>query len=247
MRSEKEKALMPESLSKGGEKSSLKVCDTNIPQSPKKSTASDGRYRQWTIVVYPESAPDNWRDLLIGLIWIESPLHDKDLNPDGTPKKPHWHIFISFDGKKSYEQVKEIADSVCGASPQYVQNAVEMVRYFAHLDNPEKAQYDPKGIIGHGIDPKQYIESTADYDRLMIEITQFVRENHITEYADLCYETLDLMEAHPDWFKCVSTHTIHFKALVSSQRHRPMPTQKAEDDVSAIVDECVKEGGTGGN
>ena len=36
--------------------------------STQKATTKDGRYRQWTIVVYPESAPENWRNLLDGQI-----------------------------------------------------------------------------------------------------------------------------------------------------------------------------------
>ena len=41
--------------------------------------------RDWTFIVYPESAPSNWRDTLnkTHLRWIESPLHDKDVNADG--------------------------------------------------------------------------------------------------------------------------------------------------------------------
>ena len=113
---------------------------TNVTQKQKKETTKDGRYRHWTIVVYPDSAPADWRDRLNGLQWVESPLHDKDVNPDRTSKKPHWHILIFFEGKKSYEQIKKIADLINGASPQYVQNLTGMLRYFAHLDNPEKAQ-----------------------------------------------------------------------------------------------------------
>ena len=220
---------------------------SNISQSEKKCIAQDGRYRQWTIVVYPDSAPENWREFLIGQMWIESPLHDLDVNPDGSAKKPHWHILISFDGKKSYLQVKEIADSLNGASPQYVQNMVGMVRYFAHMDNPEKAQYDPKKIIGHGLDVNQYIQSAADFDKLMKEISQYARENHITEYSDLCDIALDLSEEHPDWFKCISTHTIHFKAYVTSQRHKPFSPKSADSTNTSDLVSKALEGGTGGN
>lgn len=39
--------------------------------------------RDWAFVVYPESAPENWREILdeTRMRWIESPLHDKDFNP----------------------------------------------------------------------------------------------------------------------------------------------------------------------
>ena len=60
------------------------------------------RYRNWSWIVYPESAPENWRTLLdeTGEKWIESPLHDRDINETTNEiKKAHWHIIISF-GKK---------------------------------------------------------------------------------------------------------------------------------------------------
>ena len=192
--------------------------DSLSNNSTKKSTGTkDGRYRQWTIVVYPDSAPHDWREKLAGLQWVESPLHDKDINPDGTAKKPHWHILIHHQGKMTYNQAKAVADSVNGASPQYVQNAVGMIRYFAHLDNPEKAQYDKAGIIGHGIDVSKYLESEDDIDKLMQEIEIFCEENSITEYAALVRAS----RQHDGWHKCVSTHTIHFKAFVASLRHSP--------------------------
>ena len=79
-------------------------------KSNKKVPEKETRTRTWTFVIYPESAPLNWRDKLDGLHieWVESPLHDKDLNASGEAKKPHIHILLLFGGVKSYEQVKEI-------------------------------------------------------------------------------------------------------------------------------------------
>ena len=71
--------------------------------------AKDTRTRVWTFLVYPDSAPENWRDLLDEqhIEFIVSPLHDRDINPTGEPKKPHWHLMLTFEGKKSYEQNNE--------------------------------------------------------------------------------------------------------------------------------------------
>lgn len=214
-----------------------KSCKANVTQNPK--THKDGRYRYWTIVVYPESAPENWRDNLNGWQWVESPLHEKDVNPDGTPKKPHWHIMIFNQGKISYAQAKEVADSVNGASPQYVQNVVGMIRYFAHLDNPEKAQYDKSEIIGHGVDVSKYLDSEDDIDRLEQEIEIYCEENHITEYAKL----IKLSRQFDGWHKCISTHTIHFKAFISSLRHSPLEvdSEKSEKEISEIIEKLTKD------
>lgn len=211
----------------GGNAFSEKVAET-IPQNGKTPQGTkDGRYRYWTVVVYPESAPKDWRDRLHGLQWVESPLHDKDVNPDGTPKKAHWHIMIFNSGKISYSQAKEIADSVNGASPQYVKNMTGMVRYFAHLDNPEKAQYQKSEIKGHGVDVSKILETEDDIDKLEQEIEMYCEDNNVTEYAQL----IRVSRQFDGWHKCVSTHTVHFKAFVASLRHSSL----AEKSASSVL------------
>lgn len=56
--------------------------------------------RYWAFVLYPESAPENWKEILqqTGLSCCVSPLHDKDINPTGEPKKAHYHIILCYSG-----------------------------------------------------------------------------------------------------------------------------------------------------
>ena len=100
----------------------------------KSSGNKETRTRNWTIVLYPESAPENWREILddMHIEWIESPLHDKDINANGETKKAHWHILLMFGGVKTYEQVKEITDKLNAPIPERCHNAKAMVRYMAH-------------------------------------------------------------------------------------------------------------------
>ena len=79
-----------------------------------KNTSGKGRTRNFATVVYPESAPENWQDILSEQFVpaFISPLHDKDINPTGEPKKPHYHVVIMFDSTKTSEQAKEIFDKV---------------------------------------------------------------------------------------------------------------------------------------
>ncbi|MDF9633724.1 Rep family protein, partial [Bacillus cereus] len=88
----------------------------------KSSNSKDERTRNWTFIVYPESTPENWREIINDLHtpWIESPLHDKDVNPDGEIKKPHWHVTMMFSNKKSYEQIREITFQLRSPNPQKV-------------------------------------------------------------------------------------------------------------------------------
>ena len=58
-------------------------------QEKKENVAGgDAKALAWTFIVYPESAPKNWKEVLDGyhIPWVSSPLHDKDINATGEPK-----------------------------------------------------------------------------------------------------------------------------------------------------------------
>ena len=79
------------------------------------TTNFNKRYRNFATIVYPESAPSDWINILRSEIipFFVSPLHDRDILEDGTPKKPHYHVMLMFDGVKTVEQVKETIIKIC--------------------------------------------------------------------------------------------------------------------------------------
>lgn len=164
--------------------------------------AKETRTRAWTVVVYPESAPENWRDYLddMHLEWVESPLHEFDVNASGEVKKPHWHVLMMFGSVKSYDQVVEVCEPLNCPVPQRVHNSRVMVRYMAHLDNPDKFQYPVSEIIGHGgIDLTDLLKPCASMRYTLIaEMCDFVAVTGI-EYFD---ELMDYArkERYDDWF-----------------------------------------------
>lgn len=164
--------------------------------------------RDWTFIVYPESAPKDWRSILdeTHMRWVESPLHDKDVNEGtGEVKKEHYHILLTSDGPITDKAVKRIIEPLNCTICQKVGSAKGLVRYMAHLDNPEKHQYPITEIIGHnGVDIQSYFELTAT-NRLgaMKEIIQFIYDNRIDNFADflmVCIENSD------DWFNIAINH-----------------------------------------
>ena len=76
---------------------------SNTNNSIEERKKQDAKSREWWCVVYPESAPDNWREL-VQETFLEafiSPLHDKDVLPDGTPKKAHYHVVLAWPGQST--------------------------------------------------------------------------------------------------------------------------------------------------
>lgn len=108
-----------------------------------KSSSGKGRTRNYATVVYPESAPENWQDILSDHLVpaFISPLHDKDKNPTGEDKKAHHHVVLAFEGPKTKEQAEAIFKSIGGVGCEVVQSLRGYARYLCHLDNPEKHQY----------------------------------------------------------------------------------------------------------
>lgn len=99
------------------------------------------------------------------LVWLYlthlRALYDKDLNPDNTPKKPHWHVMLSSDGPISLKAVTKIVEPLNVPAPQKVGSGCGMIRYFIHLDNPENYQYSRDEIVAHcGADVESYFELT---------------------------------------------------------------------------------------
>lgn len=192
----------------------------------KSSAPKDNRSRNWTFVVYPESAPVDWRDTLDGyhVPWVESPLHEFDVNPTGEVKKAHWHVLICFEGKKSYDQVCAILEPLNCTIPQVAHNAKGVVRYMAHMDNPEKYQYSPSLIVGHsGADVAEYLKpSSACRYELIREMMSFVREHGIVEFQDLV--DFAMQNRFDDWFPLLCDNSAFVVGqYIKSQRHRMQP------------------------
>lgn len=189
-----------------------------MPTKKDKDSSKVVKGRDWTFIVYPESAPSNWREIIdeTHLRWVESPLHDKDVNADGSVKKPHWHILISFDGPVTEKPCTDISEKVNGTLVQKVGSAKGLVRYMIHMDNPEKFQYNREDIVGHGgADVAGYFELTATNRlELLKEIMIYIYENEVENYADfvmICIQQSD------EWFDvAVNYNTMAINKMIDA-------------------------------
>lgn len=189
-------------------------------QKRKYEQKREKRSRTWTFIVYPDSAPEGWQQRLDDehLQWVESPLHDSDVNADGKPKKPHWHVMVLFSNVKTYAQAKEVADLVCGTVPQMVKDRRAMVRYFIHQDNPEKAQYSASELIEHGgADVVADLQSTSDRYTMIAEMMDFVDQSDTTEFYELLQYARTCRRG--DWFPLLCDSCSYVMTQYIKSRH----------------------------
>lgn len=169
----------------------------------KKINDGSGRTRNFSTIVYPESAPDDWLEILEQTFvpCFVSPLHDKDINQKAEKelKKPHYHVIVMFDSVKTNEQAKELFSKINGVGCERVSSLRGYARYLIHMDNPEKAKYSAEDIkqLG-GADWHKAIATTNDKYTAIREMCDFCLESGITSYAELFEYSMFNRE---DWFR----------------------------------------------
>lgn len=181
--------------------------------------SSDSRQRHFAFMIYEESADPNWKQLLqdAHIQGFISPLHDKDVNPDGEQKKPHYHVIVMYDGKKSLEQFQRLLISIGCANGHLedIQSPRGYSRYLCHLDNPEKYQYNPTDVISlGGTDYLAYCQTTTDKYKMISQMVTFCLINNICSYAQLLIYS---KEHRQDWFRILcDSGTYVMRELVKS-------------------------------
>lgn len=203
----------------------LNAQEQSNTKTSKKSTASEKqdalKGRHFVFIVYKDSAPENWIELLkqTGLRFVVSPYHDKDINPDNTPKKPHWHVIVSWGNTTTFRAAKRLCETLNCPLPQMVQEVTGMYKYLTHKDNPDKYEYWRDGLEPVAYNGWERPLDAAAVNELMAEIRLMVYLYDCTEYGELVSEC---MRRGSEYFNVVNSHTIFFDRLCAGYRHNPV-------------------------
>lgn len=237
-RRSKEKAREKKKAAEAEAKSGPNGTDPAPPPGAKTIPANkkDVKKRNWWFVLYPESAPPDWRDRLraTGLPIAISPLHDKDMYDNGEqagqPKKPHHHVILAYPGPTTYSVVCKLVQGELGQPiPQPLEAIRGGYRYLSHADNPEKYQYDAKDIETlNGFNILDYVDMTAaEAVAMNKELVSLIMELGFADYCDfieyLLFNGTDVQ------YEYAISHTLFFTAYLKSRWQREKAIREAEE------------------
>ena len=207
----------------------------------KASNKQNVKKRNWAFVVYPESAPTDWVEQLqrTGLQCAISPLHDKDTDPTGEPKKAHYHVIATYSGPTSFNVVKALTESFNAPIPQALEQVRGYYRYLTHKDNPEKYQYNDNDIKSvNGFNIADFMElSRSEVNEIKRALQMLIREQGIIEYAHLMDYLLD--EGKTLEYDVASNNTYFFDKYIASRRHgteQPVRIVKVDGETGEVVE-----------
>jgi hypothetical protein len=144
------------------------------------------------------------------LTFAVSPIHDRDVEDDGSRKKGHYHLLLAYTSATTLNNIRGWFKA-CGMpesdlhSVRVCASGAGYYRYLTHKDNPEKAQYDDKDIrIFNDFDEifKKFARTECDKIDNLVRIFQIVDElNSISFHTLVQY----LMLNERELFKMVTS------------------------------------------
>lgn len=181
----------------------------------------DKRSNKWAFLIYEESAPTNYRDILehMHIPYILSPWHDQDVDQlTGEIKKSHKHGALFFDSLKSYSQVSELIQHQLKA-PNHIEIIMSpkgMFDYFIHASNPDKTPYDINDIeSGCGFDLNQFLLE-QNQSQIFNDIIDMIEEQNLTEFQSL---VISARQHYPTFLNLIIQRSYFFAKYLDSRRH----------------------------
>ncbi|MBF0846410.1 replication protein RepB [Streptococcus danieliae] len=193
-----------------------------IKENATKSAVS--KYRNFTFLIYPESAPEDWIERLekIGLPVAISPFHNKDRiendrnseNLSGF-KKAHYHCIYVANNPVTVNSVRNKLKRALGnnavAIVKVIDNVENMYLYLTHESKDairkKKYVYDKKDIIHlNNFDIARYISySKEDYDEMHYNLLMIVRDLKLMNMIEL----INSFDMYPELFEKAGIHDLN--------------------------------------
>lgn len=153
----------------------------------KVNTQGNKRSREFSLIVYMSST--ELRNCIASLQLYHNLkhfafiMHDKDKKEDGTPKEPHYHLYLYFTNarelKGTYWLIKSYTKS--NVMIEAVRDRYTLVNeYFIHKDNPEKYQYNKDEII---MDDEGFFRGTKEENRTVELLQDIINGTSLLEMA----------------------------------------------------------------
>lgn len=148
--------------------------------------------------------------------WVD---HKPDKETEEADKHFHTHLIVRSAGTRSiYDIAKQL--EIPSNFVQYVRNRRSLLRYFRHLDNPEKIQYNAEDVQSNKPSELQIAwtdNSDDDVRRLFSDLSK-LRLGYITpsQFVDLHFIELQKMP----FYQKIKTYSIIQDSYNAEVAHR---------------------------
>ena len=135
---------------------------------------------------------------------LVSPLHDSDVQADGSPKKPHYHVMLIFDGPVAVDRAAKLLQDIgCIDYTQSIHSVTSYARYLCHLDDHDKHPYNTQDVKAYGgADYEVICQRSLDKDTAVAAMEDYIDTHHVysfRRFAQYCRAN------QPTWHRHLTT------------------------------------------
>lgn len=150
----------------------------------------------------------------------------------GDSKKVHIHVMCKFAGVRTAEYLSTLFADFGLEIGQWrwekVEHVESMMRYFAHLDQPDKAEYSPFDVVGFGGIDMSCLVRTDTNSRLktLVEVQGYIKDRNVKNYHTLCDWAFGLRDL--EVINCVTGRASYFTGYFKSKHDAEMARMAAK-------------------
>lgn len=162
-------------------------------------------------------------------------------NVDRVPKvndakKAHIHVMVRAAGPKCAADFSALFEdlglNIASHRWEKVEHVESMIRYFAHLDQPDKARYSAFDVLGFGgIDLSCLLKTDVNSKvKVLCEVQELVLKNGIKyfhELSHMAFKTKDL-----DYINCVTGRSGYWIGYFNSVNNKEIAAHKKRKEVA---------------
>lgn len=158
----------------------------------------------------------------------------------GQHKKPHVHVLLRYPGPVFAQTATDAFEDFVHIAPNRWEKCVSpsaSLRYFAHLDTPEKAQYGALSVKGFGgIDMSDLLKTSKTTNiEVLLDVMEHILTNDVHHYNKLVRWAMSTADI--DTISCVvgraSFFANYFRAE-SDERAEKAAKKKRQEESKAV-------------
>lgn len=189
--------------------------------NPNDARLNLSKSQKFFLILYPDDETINCTKILDDVcsasVEYAYVLHCNDVNNDGSPKKPHFHVYCKMPQQMSRKSFGE----KFGIMPNYIQYAVserQCVRYLRHLDDPDCFQYPASEIVCNYNVEKFWedrdVDEASTISVIVNVIEYYYKKNGFAPTFPVLFHELRSMDDSVKLIKCLTHRTYFWRTML---------------------------------
>lgn len=158
----------------------------------------------------------------------------------GKNKKEHVHMFLALPRQATAQEFSELMSGfmdIRASMWEKVMSEKSLLRYFAHMDNPNKAQYSPYDIHSFGGQSLAALDNSIDRESKFNNTTKIMKLIRHSPSIKYFFQLVDIVDNYDDIEMLNTLYGRYglFNAVIKSRKERESDIKQARANGEEMI------------